>query len=98
MEGGKREESPAARQGSTEPTRRRDDGGRKGSDAGIPSGPAAERRRGKDYIKFRSGSDRYDLEDEENIPDDQIERRRLEKKQRDLDAEFYEVLNTLLNV
>lgn len=33
------------------------------------------------------------MEDEENIPDDQIESRRLEKKQRDLDAAFREVTN-----
>jgi hypothetical protein len=82
-----REDSPAARQGSETPRR-----GKEEKKAGtIPSGPAAERRgRGRD-IRFRAASDRYDLEDEENIPDDQIESRRLEKKQRDLEAAFREV-------
>jgi hypothetical protein len=93
--GGKREEVELAGQGSETPRRAQapNDGGRKGSGAGIPSGPAAERRGrpGREYIKFRSGSERYDLEDEENIPDDQIDRRRLERKQRDLDAAFHEV-------
>jgi len=98
--GGKgRSESPGVRQGSSEPPRRQQqqNDSRKGSTSGgggtaIPSGPAAERRsKGRDYIKFRSGSDQYDLEDE-NIPDEQIERRRLEAKHRRLKADFYEVL------
>jgi len=102
--GGKgRSESPAARQGSSEPPRRqqqqndsRKPSATSGGGTAIPSGPAAERRSRRDYIKFRSGSDHYDLEEEENIPDDQIERRRLETKHRRLKAEFYEVLNTTL--
>ena len=61
----------------------------------IPSGPAADRRRGgRDYhqpVRFRSGTDRYDRDDEEDIPDDQIERRRQERKQRELEATFIDV-------
>jgi hypothetical protein len=82
------EDSPAVRQGSETPRRAVKEEKKAGA---IPSGPAAERRgRGRD-IRFRAASDRYDLEDEENIPDDQIESRRLEKKQRDLEAAFREV-------
>ena len=97
--GKRRSESPAARQGSSEPPRRQQqqNDSRKASvtssgGTAIPSGPAAERRSRRDYIKFRSGSDQYEQEDEENIPDDQIERRRLESKHRRLKADFYEVL------
>ena len=60
----------------------------------IPSGPAADRRRPRDYsqsIKFRSGSDRYDREEDDDIPDEELERRRLEKKRRDLEASFVDV-------
>jgi hypothetical protein len=62
----------------------------------IPSGPAADRRKGgRDYhqsVRFRSSSDRYDREDDVDIPDDQIERRRLERKRRDLEATFIDVI------
>ena len=60
----------------------------------IPSGPAADRRRPRDYsqsIKFRSGSDRYDRDDDDDIADEELERRRLEKKRRDLEALFADV-------
>lgn len=61
----------------------------------IPSGPAADRRRPRDYsqsIKFRSGSDRYERDDEDDTPDEELERRRLEKKRKDLEASFVDVL------
>ena len=61
----------------------------------IPSGPAADRRRGgRDHhqpVRFRSSTDRYDRDDEEGIPDDQIERHRQERKQRELEAAFVDV-------
>lgn len=62
----------------------------------IPSGPAADRRRGgRDYhqsVKFKSSTDRYDRDDDEDIPDEQIERRRLDRKRRDLDVTFVDVI------
>lgn len=61
----------------------------------IPSGPAADRRRPRDYsqsIKFRSGADWYDRDEDDDIPDEELERRRLEKKRRDLEASFADVL------
>jgi hypothetical protein len=60
----------------------------------IPSGPAADRRRPRDYgqsIKYRSGSDRYERDDEDDTPDEELERRRLEKKRKDLEASFVDV-------
>jgi hypothetical protein len=60
----------------------------------IPSGPAADRRRARDYhqsVKFRSGSDRYDRDEDEDVPDGELERRRLERKRRDLEAAFIDV-------
>jgi RNA-binding protein 25 len=61
----------------------------------IPSGPAADRRRGgRDYhqpVRFRSSTDRYDRDEEEDIPDDQLEHRRQEKKQRELETTFVDV-------
>jgi hypothetical protein len=60
----------------------------------IPSGPAADRRRGtRDYhqsIKFRSEADRYDR-DEDDIPDEELEERRLERKKGDLEKSYIEV-------
>ena len=70
--------------------------GRAGSvQENIPSGPAADRRRGaRDYhqsVRFRPSSDKYDREEDDDIPDDELERRRQEKKRRDLDAAFADV-------
>lgn len=66
----------------------------------IPSGPAADRRRGgRDYhqsVKFRSGTDRYDKDDDDDVPDDELERRRLERKRRDLDATYVDVMTLLV--
>src|SRR5205814_4483867 len=66
----------------------------------IPSGPAADRRRGgRDYhqpVRFRSSTDRYDRDDDEGIPDDQIERRRQERKQREMETAFVDVRPLLL--
>jgi hypothetical protein len=67
---------------------------RAGSVETIPSGPAADRRRPRDYhqsVKFRSGSDRYERDEEENVPDEELERRRLERKRRDLETVFIDV-------
>jgi len=61
----------------------------------IPSGPAADRRRPRDYsqsIKFRSG----DRDEEDDIPDEELERRRLDKKRRDLEAAFVDVSHLYL--
>lgn len=62
----------------------------------IPSGPAADRRRGgRDYhqsVKFRSSTDRYDRDDDEDVPDELLERRRLEERRRKFDAAFADVL------
>jgi hypothetical protein len=61
----------------------------------IPSGPAADRRRGtRDYhqgVKFRVESDRYDRDEDEDIPDEELEKRRVERKKKDLEANFVEV-------
>lgn len=61
----------------------------------IPSGPAADRRRGtRDYhqgVKFRVESDRYDRDEDEDIPDEELEKRRVERKKKDLEATFVEV-------
>ena len=61
----------------------------------IPSGPAADRRRGgRDYhqpVRFRSSTDRYDRDDNEDISDDEIEHRRHERKQRELETAFVDV-------
>ena len=60
----------------------------------IPSGPAADRRRGRDFqqtVSFRSSTDRYDREEEDDIPDEEFERRRLDRKRRDLEAAFVDV-------
>jgi hypothetical protein len=61
----------------------------------IPSGPAADRRRGtRDYhqsVKFRSEADRYDRDEEEDVPDEELERRRLERTKRELEDRFVEV-------
>jgi hypothetical protein len=68
----------------------------------IPSGPAADRRRGgRDYhqpVRFRSSTDRYDRDDDEEIPDDQIEYRRQERKQRELEMAFVDVRILLLRI
>jgi hypothetical protein len=48
-------------------------------------------RRDSQSIKFRSGSDRYDRDDDDDIADEELERRRLEKKRRDLEALFADV-------
>jgi hypothetical protein len=61
----------------------------------IPSGPAADRRRPREYhqgVKFRAGSDRYDRDEDDDIPDDELERRRLDRKRRDLEAAFIDVM------
>ena len=61
----------------------------------IPSGPAADRRRGgREYhqaIRFKASSDRYDREDDDDIPDDELESRRQDRKRRDLEAAFGDV-------
>jgi RNA-binding protein 25 len=61
----------------------------------IPSGPAADRRRGtRDYhqsVRFNSSTDRYDREEDDEIPDEEVERRRLDKKRRDLEIAFSDV-------
>lgn len=60
----------------------------------IPSGPAADRRKPRDYhqsVKFRSSSDRYERDEDDDIPDDELERRRLERKRRDLETNFVDV-------
>lgn len=61
----------------------------------IPSGPAADRRRGaRDYhqsVKFRSEADRYDRDEDDDIPDEELEKRRLERKRRDLENNYIEV-------
>lgn len=60
----------------------------------IPSGPAADRRKARDYnqsVKFRSSSDRYDRDEDDDIPDDELERRRLERKRRDIETNFVDV-------
>jgi RNA-binding protein 25 len=57
----------------------------------VPSGPAADRRRPREYVKFRAGSDRYDRDEDEDLPDDELERRRLERKRRDLELAFIDV-------
>jgi hypothetical protein len=61
----------------------------------IPSGPAADRRRGgRDYhqsVKFRSTADRYDRDEDEDVPDEQLERRRLDKKRKELEIAFQDV-------
>jgi hypothetical protein len=61
----------------------------------IPSGPAANRRRGtRDYhqsVKFKSEADRYDRDEDEDIPDEELEKRRLERKKRDLENSYVEV-------
>lgn len=60
----------------------------------IPSGPAADRRKARDYhqsVKFRSSSDRYERDEDDDMPDDELERRRLERKRRDLETNFVDV-------
>jgi hypothetical protein len=60
----------------------------------IPSGPAADRRKTRDYhqsVKFRSSTDKYDRDEDEDIPDDELERRRLERKRRDLETNYVDV-------
>jgi RNA-binding protein 25 len=60
----------------------------------IPSGPAADRRKPRDYhqsVKFRSSTDKYDRDEDEDIPDDELERRRLERKRRDIETNFVDV-------
>ena len=61
---------------------------RAGSDS-IPSGPAADRRRpAREYhqpVRFRTDKDR---EEDEDIPDEELERRRQERKARDLETTF----------
>jgi len=67
----------------------------------IPSGPAADRRRARDHhqtVKFRPGSDRYEREEDEDIADEELERRRLERKRRDLEAAFVDVRCSSLNI
>ena len=58
----------------------------------IPSGPAADRRRGgREYhqqVRFRTDKNR---EDDEDVPDEELERRRQERKRRDLDSAFNDV-------
>jgi hypothetical protein len=66
-----------------------------GGEGGIPSGPAAERRRG--YVKFRPEMDRYEREDDDNVPDEELENRRLARKTRDLEQLFIEVNIPFLN-
>ena len=65
--------------------------GHRSAQDSIPSGPAADRRRPREYVKFRPGSDRYDRDEDEDIPDDELERRRLQKKRRDLELAFIDV-------
>jgi hypothetical protein len=66
------------------------------SQENIPLGPAADRRRApREYhqsMRFRASSDRYDRDDDEDIPDDELERRRQDKKKRELEAKFVEVM------
>jgi RNA-binding protein 25 len=66
----------------------------------IPLGPAADRRRAtREYhqsMRFRASSDRYDRDDDEDIPDDELERRRQDKKKRELEAKFVEVITLFL--
>lgn len=62
----------------------------------IPLGPAADRRRApREYhqsMRFRASSDRYDRDDDEDTPDDELERRRQDRKKRDLESKFIEVI------
>src|ERR1700685_1839198 len=64
---------------------------RAGSDS-IPSGPAADRRRpAREYhqpVRFRTDKDR---EEDEDIPDEELELRRQERKTRDLETTFIAV-------
>lgn len=93
VNGNEREKTPDTRRGNE----RRGDG-----EGSIPSGPAAERRRGgRDFhhgVKFRSSSDRYDVDDDEDIPDEEIERRLQDKQRRDLAAAFADVLSPSWNL
>jgi len=89
VNGNEREKTPDVR-------RLKDHERRASREESIPSGPAAERRRGgRDFhhgVKFRSGSDRYDVDEDEDIPDEEIERRLQDKKRRELAAAFADVL------
>ena len=64
---------------------------RAGSES-IPSGPAADRRRtGRDHhqlTRFRTEKDR---EDDEDVPDEELERRRQERNRKDLEDTFIDV-------
>src|SRR5271155_185537 len=64
---------------------------RAGSES-IPSGPAADRRRpGREYhqpVRFRTDKDR---EEDEDVPDEELESRRQERKSRELEATFIDV-------
>ena len=65
------------------------------SQENIPLGPAADRRRGtRDFhqsVKFRAETDRYDRDDDEDIPDEEQEKRRLDRNRKDLELRFLDV-------
>jgi hypothetical protein len=90
-----RDRSPAQTERRSKPESNDDRRGGRSLSESIPSGPAADRRRGtRDYhqsVRFNSSTDRYDREEDDDIADEELERRRVERKRWDIEQAFSDV-------